>query len=151
MKHILYTILCATILFPSCLDDCPECFTPPEPFLFELVDQSTGENLITNGTFLYENITFKKSGSDQLLEHRLIDERNENLILFNAVGWQTEQVTVQLLHDEELLFQFDVNAEVISNNCCTFTRFHEVDFGLTNISVDVPTGVHKIEIPISNE
>lgn len=37
--------------FIGCINDCGECFSPPQDFLFDLVDQASGENLFANGTF----------------------------------------------------------------------------------------------------
>ena len=54
------------------------CFTPPEPFSFELVDKLTGENLFTNGTFNSNDIKVINLDDQSNVSFTFIDEKDYN-------------------------------------------------------------------------
>ncbi|HCQ13230.1 MAG TPA: hypothetical protein DIU01_08165 [Flavobacterium sp.] len=39
-------------MLQSCGESCGECFTPPQNFMFEIVDKESGANLFANGTYM---------------------------------------------------------------------------------------------------
>lgn len=110
----------------GCTKKCGECFTPPDYFVFELVDKSTGENLFTNETFDPEQIEVINEVDGVPFEFNFIDENELNLIEIYSVGWTTETVNLQVSISGESIFNLYVEAESVSEDCCSFTRFHEI-------------------------
>ena len=58
MKKIYLVLILFASLLQSCnSDDCGECFTPPQSFVFELVDAEIGGNLFTTDMYNPEDIS----------------------------------------------------------------------------------------------
>lgn len=71
-------------------DGCGDCSTPPESFSFEIVDDISGENFFTNGTYNPAQIRIVNTLNNAQLEFSFIGENNINLIQISSIGWQTE-------------------------------------------------------------
>ena len=84
MKRINLLLFTLIIILQSCNNDdnCDQdCFTPPNTFLFEVVDKTSGENLFTNKTYNPEDIIITDSLNDnQSVAYTFISEDNLNLI-----------------------------------------------------------------------
>lgn len=147
MKKII-TIL--TVVFAlslqSCLEDkCNEdCFTPPDTFVFELVDSETGENLFTNGTLNSEDIVVFDVATGNVEAHTFFTEDNLNLLVLNTIGWETEIVELRITVDELDVFTIYVDTERVDDNCCAFTDYKEIRISNANYDQDSSSGIYKI-------
>jgi len=132
------------LMVPGCKDDdCGACFTPPMPFAFEIVDKQTGENLFTNGKYNSNQIKMLDS-EDRQIAYTFINENNVNLIQVNSIGWKTEIINYTLSIGTEDLFTLHVNAERLSENCCSYTRYNEVLIEYSDYEYIANTGIYKI-------
>lgn len=147
MKKILCLFgLLSLVLLISCNEDCEDiaCFTPPSPFTFELVGKTSGENVFTNGSFDPENIKVINLEDETEVEFQFIAENEENLLQIGEIGWETEEINYQVKISEEEIFQLYVDAERVSEDCCSYTDFNEIEIGNTEYEQDSETGVYRI-------
>ncbi|WP_159021793.1 hypothetical protein [Formosa sp. L2A11] len=149
MKKLFFILLCISPTFQSCSDDENiDCFTPPSPFLFELTDNTTGENLFTNGTYNSEDITLTNIlDNNSNVEYTFIDEDNYNTIQINSVGWETEIVNFELRIKDEIIFNLYVDAERKSEDHCSFTTYNEFEIQNAEYTQDSQFDVYTILIP----
>ncbi|MDW5287409.1 hypothetical protein [Formosa sp. PL04] len=148
MKHLFFILICITLALQSCDDNCGDCFTPPTSFIFELLDETSGENVFTNGTYNPENITITNTlDEDSKVEFTFIEEDNLNLINIYSVGWKTEIVNLEIKIENQIIFNLYVAAERKSENCCSFTTFNEITIENANHTLDNKSGVYTILVP----
>ena len=127
MKKTIFIIITVFLLSCNKTEDCGACFTPPQPFLFEIADKVSGENLFTNGTYNYEEIEIINSlNNNSPIEFKFITEDNVNLIQINSIRWSTEIVNLKFYVSNQYLFDFYVDAERKSEDCCDFTQYNEI-------------------------
>lgn len=124
--------------------DCEECFTPPSPFAFEVVDAQTGENLFINGTYDPTKLEVRSTVDPQYVEHQYYEE--EGIFLIGTIGWETEEVDLSIKVDGVEIFTFSTSAEVITKGCCTFTEFSNTSFGGATFEQRDQTGVYRVSI-----
>lgn len=122
-KTILFFAITLLILNQSC-DKCDgiDCTTPPSPFTFVLVDKNTVENLFTNGTYDPSQIEFTDKNNDILG----FTFRPESGNIIELWGFGVEK-TITLKMSGQIIFALHVDAENISEDCCTFTRYEEIE------------------------
>jgi len=147
MKKLI-GLLFFTLVFinQGCNKICGECFTPPAPFLFELIDKKTGENLFTNGTYEASQIELKNMINNRSFEYTFIAENNHNVIEITSIGWRTETVKILLSIGNDDIFCLLVDAEVLSEDCCTFTRFTEISIEISEFELNPETGIYTIKV-----
>lgn len=146
MKRINLLLFTLIIILQSCNNDdnCDQdCFTPPNTFLFEVVDKTSGENLFTNKTYNPEDIIITDSLNDnQSVAYTFISEDNLNLIQIGSIGWETEIVNLNINISEDHIFDLYVDVERKSENCCSFSQYNEVR--VSNSELDTQTRIYKI-------
>ncbi|CAL2083409.1 conserved hypothetical protein [Tenacibaculum dicentrarchi] len=147
MKKINLLLVLIAIVFQGCKDDdeCNQlCFTPPQPFQFEIVDKENGENLFTNETFDSNKITITDNlNNNESVEFSFISENNINLIQIRSIGWVTEIVNLKIDISDNHIFNFYVEAERIED-CCSHTEYDEINLTDSEFELDSQTGIYKI-------
>jgi len=145
-KTIAILAIIILILTQSCENDCEgyACFTPPQPFGFELVDKFTGENLFTNGTLNSNDIKVINLDDQSKVQFTFIAENDYNLIQINTIGWKTETVNYSIQISTENIFNLYVSAERLNENCCSFTRYKEIKIENSEFELDQTNGIYKI-------
>lgn len=149
MKSFQYIFVAIVLIFQSCSsDNCNEsCFTPPNNFLFDLVDKSSGENIFTNGTYEAADIKILNSlDSNSRTDFIFIAENDANLIQIGSIGWKTEVVNLKFIIANNHLFDFYAAAERKSGECCEYTEFNETKIIDAEFEFDNQTGIYKILI-----
>ncbi|WP_152425006.1 hypothetical protein [Nafulsella turpanensis] len=127
MKKLLF--LFALLAVQGCqTDDCEDylCNTPPGLFRFNIVDKATGENVFAKGTYSPDQIEVVNTADGGELEFTFVEENGLNLLRIHSIGWQTETVLSSIQLAGEEVFTLFVDAERLSEDCCAFTRYHEV-------------------------
>jgi len=122
MKKIL--IIFTTILLSLSLLSCEEesCFTPPEPTVFEFVNDD-GHNLIASGLLTKGEIVIQQDlGNGNSLRIN-VQITEDNKALLENVGWYdgTRNYTVYLILDSVKSFNFSVRSLKIKDNCSGYT------------------------------
>ena len=146
MKKINLILILFIIIFQSCNnDDCGECFTPPQSFSFEIVDKINGENVFANGTYESGNIEITDSlNNNEDVEFTFISENNINLIQISSIGWKTETVNLKIDISDNHIFDFYVDAERKTGDCCRYTEYNETKIGASEFELDTQSGIYKI-------
>lgn len=146
MKKINLIVILCTIIFQSCNDnDCGECFTPPQSFIFEIVDKTSGENLFTIGTFEPENIEITDNlNNDEAIEFSFISENDINLIQISSIGWETEIVDLKISISNNHIFNLYVDAKRKTADCCSYTEYNEIKITNSEFELNNQTGIYKI-------
>lgn len=150
MKNIIKLLLLVTVIsVQSCSNEknCEDylCNTPPSPFLFEIVDKTTGENLFTNGTYQPEQIELVYLyDNTSNLDFTFFDENNVNIIQINSIGWKTEQANILVKISDDNIFNLLVDAERAYEDCCSFTKYHEIKIENSEFELNNETGIYKI-------
>jgi len=143
-RLILPFFVLAFLLITACSDEeCGACFTPPNYFVFKLVDSESGENLFSNRTFNPNDIEILDA-SDHPVEFTFIEENDINLIEIYTIGWQTEIVNYRVNIVSNNIFDLYVDAERRSENCCSFTRFNEIEISNAEFRLSAETGIYTI-------
>lgn len=147
MKKSIIYLLFISLFLTNCKNDCNKlCFTPPEPFQFEIVDAKTGINVFTNNTFesRYIKVVNLKDGSR--VDYNFISENNYNILTINTIGWETEIVNYSIQIDNNEIFTLYVDAEFLSENCCSFSRYNEIKIENAQYNYDKEKGLYTIFI-----
>lgn len=147
MKKINLILILLIVIFQSCKNDdnCDkDCFTPPTNFAFEIVDKISHENLFTNGTFEADQIQITNTLNDTPVEFKFISENDLNLIEIGSIGWQTEVVDLKIDIADTTIFDFYVDAERRTEDCCSYTEYKELTISGSEFELDNQTGIYKI-------
>lgn len=150
MKKIAFILIIVSLFSTqSCKNnDCEDiqCFTPPNAFLFELVDKTSKENLFTNGTYNKTEIQLINTADNSLIEYTFIDENNYNIIQLNSIGWKTETIEYVLKINDDEIFKLYVDASRLYENCCSFTKFNEIKIENAEYQYNNQSDIYQILI-----
>ena len=150
MKKKLILIAVLILLgVQACVDkDCEDilCFTPPMPFVFELVDKDSGENLFTNGSFDSDDIEVLNVNDNSRREFKFISENDFNIIQIGSIGWENEIAEVVLKVGDISILNLYVDSERVSENCCNFTKYNEIRIDNAEYELDQQSGIYTILI-----
>jgi hypothetical protein len=130
-------------ILTSCEDDKPcEGYEPHISSLviqLELIDNETHENLITNGTYSFENLDIEpQNGSNTDL---LNSEGNILLVTFD---YNNAEGTYTFKNGETNLFEFNVNIKEVEEECYLYNAIESVSFPGQESSFDSENGIYKI-------
>ncbi|QCK14884.1 hypothetical protein [Mangrovivirga cuniculi] len=145
-KPILFLFLLITFNSCSLKEECPSCFTPPVNFYFEFVDSTTGENLITNGTYDPEQIQIINIDDESTIEYNLVTEDDLNIIKVSSIGWETEVVNYRFDLAGNELFTFRVDATRKNEDCCSYTEYNEIAVSGIDYEIVDGTNIYKIKL-----
>lgn len=145
-NYLFILILPLILNIQGCNNSCEDiaCFTPPEPLMFELVDKGTKENLFTSGAYKPEDITMINLATEKSVNFTFITDNGVNLIQQNNIGWQTETVRFSINHLNDLIFELYVEAERLTENCCTFTRYNVIRIQYAEVEPIPNTSIYRI-------
>ncbi|MDA3944840.1 MAG: hypothetical protein PF694_15020 [Bacteroidetes bacterium] len=142
-KLALLLIITIGVIFNSCKkDECGECFTPPAPFVFELIDAASGEQIFLFDSLNINDFEIKNSSDNSLVQYNF--EPDFGTISLHTIGWKTEMVNYDFYLKDELLFHFFVNAERKLDNCCSFTVYHEIKLEGVTYEFIADRGVYRV-------
>jgi hypothetical protein len=143
-KIFIFLTLTVFIIITSC-EKCGECFSPPSPFIFELVNEQ-GENIFSNQSFNKSQLNIEQISDKQKFEYQFISENDLNIIEIVSIGWTSEQVELSFQLDGVEVFTFCVSAERTSEDCCSFTRYNNIKLAGANFELDDQTGVYRVTV-----
>jgi len=147
MKSISKIIFLFSLLFlQACHIECGDCFTPPASFAFEFVDKVSEENLFANGTYDSSDIEIINLADSTQVEFFFISENGYNIIETNSIGWKTEIVNYSFNVSTQHIFNFHVDAERLSDNCCSYTVYNTIKITDAEFIIDNRSGIYKILI-----
>ncbi len=146
MKKNLLMVLISTFFLVSCLNDseCDPCFTPPEPFYFEIKDATTDENIFTSGAANSSDLKLINESTGENMEFDFISENDVNIVMINSIGWKTETVSAKLLLNDDEIFTLMVDADRKSNDCCSWTRYNNIEIQNADFTKDNNTDTYIV-------
>ncbi len=129
-------------------DKCKDvlCFTPPPPFEIEFLDSETRENLITNGTYVFNQIEVKNTINGNNVNFDSVSHGTESYIRLIDIGWKTETINYAVSIPVEFEFLLQVNVERLEGECCDFTQINEL--AISNYEFEKSTSTERISILI---
>jgi hypothetical protein len=129
-------------------DDCDNCFTPPAPFVFDFLDKLTEENLFLTDTYQFDDLKIiDRSDDSEIIFDKYVLE-DVYLIGFNTIGWESESVEYDFFFNDQLVLTMTVVAERVSEDCCTYTRFLEIEFEHSEFQFNSLEGVYKVFVEL---
>ncbi len=117
-----------------------DCFTPPLPIYFELIDSQTGENLIENGTFRENDILLINTSNNDEKQAFSTDSNKIEVAFWNGGG------TIAFLLKGEPRFNFSIRAESKTNGCCSFTEYSNQSLTNADYEEDESTDTYRVKI-----
>lgn len=146
MYKISSILLLLVLVLSGCSRDCNQlCFTPPQSFLFEIVDKTTGENLFTNGTYESGDIKVTNTlNNNARIDFTFISENDVNLIQVGSIGWETEIVNLNFTIADKHIFDLYVDADRKMGECCHYTDYKEITIKDVEFEQSSETGIYKI-------
>lgn len=123
MKHLIFILSLILLQACSCRDIA--CTSPPPEFNFDLLDAQTGNNIFTFGQYTTDALKVKNQNNQNVDFKLSEDPQRQNIIILQGLGWQTEKTTVSFYLNNTKVFDFYIDAERTSEDCCEFTRIHE--------------------------
>lgn len=118
------------------------CFSPPTAFYFEITDKETGENLFANGTYTQGELEIRHANGNPVPFTFTVN----GLVEVTSIGWVSESMNYVFTVPEAFSFSLYVEAERVTENCCSFTRFEAVEITGAAYSQDDALGVYKIRV-----
>lgn len=153
MKKIKFLVAVVAFVFvQSCSldsdndDDCDLCFTPPAPFVFDIVEEVTNVNVFTTGRYSSNDIEIVNTLNNSNVSFEYGNTGGVNLVSINSIGWQTEVVEALVELGGEGKFTLYVDAERKSQNCCEFTTYNEIRIEGAAYEFDRQTGIYTVVI-----
>lgn len=150
-RFTVLAVLFVSLIFNSCNDSdaCNElCFTPPDTFVFELVDSETRENLFTNGTFSRAGIVVRHTESQETESFIFYDQDDLNLLVLSTIGWRTEILELDVTVGDMEAFSIYVDSERVEDSCCAHTIFNEVEIYNATYEYDSNNNIYTILIDL---
>ena len=146
MFRSVLIILLSVISLGGCSssDECGVCFTPPNSFVFDLIDKESGQNIFRSESYTPEQVTVWNLTEDKKEPFGFIVEDQLYWISIQTIGWETEKVDYEIRLDGEVIADLYVDAERKTVDCCTFTNYNEVRLENAEYEYDDSLGIYKI-------
>ncbi|HET8838563.1 MAG TPA: hypothetical protein VFM82_06155 [Flavobacteriaceae bacterium] len=126
MKRVLKFSIIA-LLFVACDKDCGDevAATGPVGFTFEVVKESTHENVFTAGFYTKSQIHITDQ-NDEPITFDFIAENNLNLIKVN-LGWETKTDVYDVTIGEDIEFQILFSLKETETECSSSTHLENLE------------------------
>lgn len=142
-------LLILTLLFAACDSfigqNCGACFTPPAFFHINLIDKNTSVSIFSQQEYDLNNVVVVNADTDEKIGFYVVSENGYQLIVIDSIGWQTESVRAKIIINNTTLMNLDIEADRISDNCCTYTNFDKIEFDKEN-TLDPSNGIYTVTL-----
>ena len=141
MYRKITAILLLLLLFVSCRKD--DCYTPPEPVVFEFLD-ANNQNILANGTIDISKIVVKENlgnGKYQGVQLTAHENHRVKLELLGRFNGSKSYVGVINLPSKAKTFEFGVKSSRIEGDCKGY-RIDQIDF--SNIAASKQPGFYRL-------
>ncbi|MEP2169656.1 MAG: hypothetical protein ABJH82_08640 [Polaribacter sp.] len=111
-----------------------------------MVDKSTGENVFTNNTYESRYIKIINLDDESRVNFSFLDEDDYNILMISSIGWQTEIINCSIKIDNNEIFTLYVDADRLSEDCCSYTKYNEIKIDNTGYTYNQENGIYTILI-----
>ena len=118
------------ISLSSCSEDCGECFSPPSSFYFN-IQTFSGDNLTTTDNFQLNDLEILNLSTDEIIEPELFPSSDGEVIGGDELGWEEGLNIYRFSYKGQILFSIEIDAESVSEDCCSFTVYNSIEFNGT--------------------
>jgi hypothetical protein len=127
-------LLFMSVSISSCdklINDCADyaCFTPPQPIFFQLYND-IDQDLLAADYFDLSKLEVKIVSSDESIRIDSIRVEGQYYLFTEKIGWEQGVSTYRFSYREEVLFDFQIEAKQVSENCCTFTEYEGINLSI---------------------
>lgn len=146
--HKVFKIFFILALLSGCstTDEERLCFTGPVKFTFEIVDESTGENLFAEGLY-EENQVRIKNNEGETLE---FDFETERSVIEVVLGWKSKSDAYTVTIGEEIEFSIVFTLEELSSGGCTSIKLKELEVVGATIETSETSNINTIVVNRGN-
>lgn len=125
MKNSFWLVLIVFSMWGCTSDDgdCGEFIPAPIYFNLELTDSVTNENLLTNQTFFFENLSIEAENNSDVL----MNETDNDLILI-SFDYNNADGVYLLKNNGETILEFEVNIIQTEEDCYMYNKIGSVEF-----------------------
>lgn len=144
MKNTFWFVLIAFSLFGCMNDDGGDCgeFTPAPLYInLELIDSITNENLLTNQTLIYENLSLEAQNNNSFLMQKTA---NDQLLI--SFDYNNASGIYFLKNNGTALFQIVVTTEQEEIGCYLHNKIKNVDFPGQNYESSSEQQLYRIKL-----
>ena len=147
MKKIFFVLLIG-VLFASCTDKCVEDSKPvPATFFVEMINETTGENVFENGSFVENDVEITDVIGNDVLYNFIEDINTMQLFPKTTIDANNIQIKITLNNQttmvtKELIVKYNVASK--KEECYTSYEFTNILFP-NNLS-ELVDGVFKVKI-----
>jgi hypothetical protein len=126
MRNLLQAAIFLMIgLSLNACDVYDDCFTPPAPVYFKLYSDSK-QDLLASDTFELRFLKIVDATRDQLIQKDTFSIDGAYYLTAESIGWQEGVNNYLFTYNDNELFTFSIQANQISENCCTYTVYEDV-------------------------
>lgn len=144
MKNIFWFVLIAFSLLGCANEDDGDCgeFIPAPLYInLELIDSVTNENLMTNQTFLFGNLTLEAQNNSEVLM-----QKTDNDQLLVSFDYNNAEGVYVLKNNGTTVFQFMVNVNQIEISCYIHNKIESVDFPGQDYEYIVGQNLYRVKL-----
>lgn len=141
MKN-LFVVFLISLMFTGCdiTDEGRLCATGPVGLTFEVINETTGENLFEDELFEENQLQIRNNDWENV-DFEFVPERNLVSVL---LGWESKSDTYTVSIREEIEFDIAFTLEKSSSEGCTSTMLTELDILGGTYEISETTGVVSI-------
>lgn len=144
MKNTFWFLLIAFSLI-GCTneddDDCGDFLPAPLYISLELIDSVTNENLLTNQTYLYENLSLEAQNNNEFLM-----QKTDNDQLLISFDYNNASGIYFLKNNDVTLFQIVVTTEQKQIGCYMHNLIKDVNFPGQNFDSNPEQSLYRIKL-----
>jgi len=107
----------------------------------ELIDSVTNENLMTNQTFLFGNLTLEAQNNSEVLM-----QKTDNDQLLVSFDYNNAEGVYVLKNNGTTVFQFMVNVNQIEISCYIHNKIESVDFPGQDYEYIVGQNLYRVKL-----
>lgn len=148
-KYTKFIFFLFLMVIASCSSDgdCNECLTPPNRFVFNLLDKASSKDVFVLEKYETKDIEIM----DVITDTKIIDfdvtsddASSKTFIEIHTIGWETEKVNYLIKIGDTVVCNLVVDAVRKSENCCSFTSYNEISIENAEYEPDTYTGFYTV-------
>ncbi len=113
---------------------------------FELIDQKTGVNVLSQYSFIKDSLQFLNLGGSEPIKFEFVEDYDLNLLNFYTMGFRTDTIYYRIKTRNFFLFDIYAITERKLINDCIETVYHELNFIHNEVIYNSNYDIYKVNI-----